>query len=156
MKRVLYSVIIIVIILIVLIVIKNYPEKGKFEEVIYSKYEYKDKFIRMEIYGGYKTKESNNINQIHKLTKYLSDIKIKENYLNTNSEETNNTYFIYLTSESNEWLDIHINDKIIDVKYKTLNIDSRMKESHKEYIIIDEDFDIRKIEEIYNSIGNEK
>ncbi|MBS4538302.1 hypothetical protein GOQ27_07490 [Clostridium sp. D2Q-11] len=156
MKKSFLGVIVILLILVIVIIINNYPEKGRVEEVIYSKYEYKDKFIRMEIYGEGRTKEATDTNSLDKLTSYLKDIEVKEKYFNTDLEGTSDTYFIYLTNESGEWLSIHINGKLMDVMYETSTIKHNMKKSHKKYFITDEDFDIEKIEEIYTSIENNK
>lgn len=157
MKKFFYGLTGVVIILIIILVVKNYPEKGTFEEVVYSKYQDEDEFTSMEVYGDHENKKATNNDPIDEMTSYLKDIEIKENYLNRDVRgDSNKGFSIYLYNKNREGLYIHIYGKEVSISYFIANGDSHKKDAHKEYIITDEGFDIEKIEEIYKSLKSEE
>ncbi|MGO1581441.1 MAG: hypothetical protein ACTHWZ_08565 [Peptoniphilaceae bacterium] len=150
-KNILISVIILLL-LFIFFFIKFNKEEGTFEEVVFKKYEQESHFTYMEIFSNKKTKSTSDIKKIRSITSQLSNIKLKENYINKNSIE-DSVLNIYLYNQiTDEYLNMNITSQYIEIVYSIKSLKSNSKESRKKYNIINKNFNLNIIKKIYDSL----
>ncbi|MBS4538316.1 hypothetical protein GOQ27_07560 [Clostridium sp. D2Q-11] len=152
MKKIYIILLAIVAIVVILLVLNTYLERGTFEEIVFNKYVENDVFTYMEIKGDEGERSTEDQEKIEELISYLNNVKLKERSYRLVAEDNKHLRVNLSNKGRSEVLYIVIDKINVNIIYKTTSLEYKGEELRKEYKITDKDFDIEKIQEIYDSL----